>query len=235
MTLSMSCQWWLNTLFNKSWNKSLMIGYNLERFANSLANLEHVTLYFDNVVNKRRGIVNDFPWDIFTPLWINTRPSGRVMVSLSWKLCAQRKNKGSMMRRHARMPTLLPNEKTLCTGVYEEALQTKIEHVFWAISNYQYIFWIILLFWSKLVWVTQKLHLNFSTPCGSWVIDQNIQNSVLINTSRTTWPTEIFIPFWISQTICFRWLYHFFKKSVNNFFRDRAQNMLNFGLGAVPP
>ena len=29
-----------------------MIGYNLERFANSLANLEHVTLYFDNLVEK---------------------------------------------------------------------------------------------------------------------------------------------------------------------------------------
>ena len=25
-----------------------MIGYNLERFANSPANLKHVTLYFDN-------------------------------------------------------------------------------------------------------------------------------------------------------------------------------------------
>ena len=29
-----------------------MIGYNLERFANSPANLEHVTLYFDNLVDK---------------------------------------------------------------------------------------------------------------------------------------------------------------------------------------
>ena len=29
-----------------------MIGYNLEQFANSLANLEHVTLYFDNLVDK---------------------------------------------------------------------------------------------------------------------------------------------------------------------------------------
>ena len=29
-----------------------MIGYNLERFANSPANLEYVTLYFDNLVNK---------------------------------------------------------------------------------------------------------------------------------------------------------------------------------------
>ena len=29
-----------------------MIGYNLERFANSPANLEHVPLYFDNLVDK---------------------------------------------------------------------------------------------------------------------------------------------------------------------------------------
>ena len=29
-----------------------MIGYNLERFANSPPNLEHVTLYFDNLVDK---------------------------------------------------------------------------------------------------------------------------------------------------------------------------------------
>ena len=29
-----------------------MIGFNLEQFANSPANLEHVTLYFDNSVDK---------------------------------------------------------------------------------------------------------------------------------------------------------------------------------------
>ena len=29
-----------------------MIGYNLEGFANSPANLKHVTLYFDNLVDK---------------------------------------------------------------------------------------------------------------------------------------------------------------------------------------
>ena len=29
-----------------------MIGYNLEWFANSTANLEHVTLYFDNLADK---------------------------------------------------------------------------------------------------------------------------------------------------------------------------------------
>ena len=38
--------------FNKSWDKSLMIGYNLERFANILANLKHVALHFDNLVDK---------------------------------------------------------------------------------------------------------------------------------------------------------------------------------------
>ena len=83
-----------------------MIGYNLDRFANSPANLEHVTVYFDNL-DKEWDIVNYFPWAIFTPLWIQARPSGRVMVSLSWNLCVQRKNKGSMTRRRARMPTLL--------------------------------------------------------------------------------------------------------------------------------
>ena len=29
-----------------------MIGYNLKWFANSTANLEHVALYFDNLVDK---------------------------------------------------------------------------------------------------------------------------------------------------------------------------------------
>ena len=46
-TVPWPCQCRTSTLFNKSWDKSLMIGYNLERFANSPANLEHVTLYFD--------------------------------------------------------------------------------------------------------------------------------------------------------------------------------------------
>ena len=41
-----------HSIVNKSWDKSLMIGYNLEPFANSPANLEHVTLYFDNLVDK---------------------------------------------------------------------------------------------------------------------------------------------------------------------------------------
>ena len=53
MTLLVLCRWWLYTLFNNSWDKSPMISYNLERFANSLANLEHVTLYFDNLVDNK--------------------------------------------------------------------------------------------------------------------------------------------------------------------------------------
>ena len=42
----------VNTLFNKSWDRFVIIGYNLEQFANSTANLEHVTLYFDDLVDK---------------------------------------------------------------------------------------------------------------------------------------------------------------------------------------
>ena len=38
--------------FIKSQDKSLMIGYNLDWFTNSPANLEHVTLYFDNLEDK---------------------------------------------------------------------------------------------------------------------------------------------------------------------------------------
>ena len=56
MALLMTCWWWLHTLFNISWDKSLIIGYNLEQFANSPANLEHVTLYFDNLVDKNGAL-----------------------------------------------------------------------------------------------------------------------------------------------------------------------------------
>ena len=33
-----------------------MIGYNLERFANYKANYEHVTLYFDNLLDKNGNL-----------------------------------------------------------------------------------------------------------------------------------------------------------------------------------
>ena len=55
----------------------------------------------------------------FTPLWIHARPSGRVMVSWSWKLCVQRKNKGSMTRRRARMPTLVDTQPWYLWGSTE--------------------------------------------------------------------------------------------------------------------
>ena len=42
-----------HSIVNQSWDKSLMIDCNLEPFANSLANLEHVTLYFDDLVDKK--------------------------------------------------------------------------------------------------------------------------------------------------------------------------------------
>ena len=82
-----------------------MIDYNLARFSNSPANLEHVTLNFDNLVDKY-GTYQRFSKGFFTPLWINVRPSGSAMVSLRWNLCVQRKNQGSMTRRRTRMPTL---------------------------------------------------------------------------------------------------------------------------------
>ena len=53
-----------------------MIGYNLEQYVNSLANVEHVTLYFDNLVDKNGTLSMFFPWDIFTP-------SGCAMVYIS--------------------------------------------------------------------------------------------------------------------------------------------------------
>ena len=64
MTLWISCQWWLNPLFNKSWDKSLIIGYNLQRFANSLNNSQHVN--FANLVGKKWDINNDFPWYFYS-------------------------------------------------------------------------------------------------------------------------------------------------------------------------
>ena len=37
-----------------------MIGYNLERVANFPGNLEHVTLYFDNLVDKNETLSKIF-------------------------------------------------------------------------------------------------------------------------------------------------------------------------------
>ena len=64
-----------------------MIGYNLERFANSLANLEHVPLYFDNLVDKNGTLSM-----IFHGIFLLHCEYMRVqVVSLSLNLCVQRK------------------------------------------------------------------------------------------------------------------------------------------------
>ena len=52
------------------------------------------------------------------------------------------------------------------------------------------------------------------------------------NSSITTSPIEILMHFWVSQTICFRILHYFSKKCW--LFWDIAQDMFNFGFGAVP-
>ena len=86
--------------------------------------------------------------------------------------------------------------------------------------------------WSKLsVRETQKWHKNFNWPCGSWVIDQNMRNVVLINNSRTSWPTKIIMPFWsfsgnLLQDIVFQ--------NISDFFLDSAQNMPKFGFRCSP-
>ena len=61
-------------------------------------------------------------------------------------------------------------------------------------------------------------------------MDQNSQNTVLINNSRTTWPSQILMPFLSSilRTIYYKMHILLFKK-VLIIIRDRAQNMLILG------
>ena len=50
-----------HSIVNKSRDKSLMIGYDLAPFAiHSSANLENVTLYFDNLVDKNGTLSMNF-------------------------------------------------------------------------------------------------------------------------------------------------------------------------------
>ena len=42
---------------------------------------------------------------------------------------------------------------------------------------------------KSVVQGTQKWHWNFSWPSGFYVMDQNSQNNVLINNTRTVWRT----------------------------------------------
>ena len=56
-----------------------MIDYNLERFANSPANLEHVTLYFDNLVDKNGTLSM-----IFHGIFLLYCEYMRVQVDAQW-------------------------------------------------------------------------------------------------------------------------------------------------------
>ena len=56
-----------------------MIGYNLERFANSPANLEHVTLYFHKLVDKNGTLSM-----IFHGIFLLHCEYMRVQVDASW-------------------------------------------------------------------------------------------------------------------------------------------------------
>ena len=42
---------------------------------------------------------------------------------------------------------------------------------------------------KQIVWGTKKWHQIFNRLCVSWDIDQNMQNIVMIDNPRTTWPT----------------------------------------------
>ena len=45
-----------------------------------------------------------------------------------------------------------------------------------------------------IVWEEVAIKFQYM-PSSSWFVDRNVQNIVLINNSRTSWPTTILIPF----------------------------------------
>ena len=59
--------------------------------------------------------------------------------------------------------------------------------------------------------------LKRSVLSGSWVIDQNNILHVLINNSRTAWPTEVLMPFLSSSENLLQDAYIIFQKSVKYF------------------
>ena len=65
-------------------------------------------------------------------------------------------------------------------------------------------------------------------------MDQNSQNNVLINNSRTAWPTYILRIFLIPWTIYYKMFILFFQKKGIDNFNNRTQNMLIFGKCHTP-
>ena len=93
---------------------------------------------------------------------------------------------------------------------------------------------------KQIVWETkktkkkQKRIQNVGRPHGSCIINQNVPNIVLINNSRTTWPTKILMPFSSFTDYLLQDAYIVFQSCVNKFWKS-IRNMLNFGLGCSSP
>ena len=64
-------------------------------------------------------------------------------------------------------------------------------------------------------------------------MDQNSQNIVLINNSRTAWPTNMLLPFLSSLDNLLQDAYIIFQKGVDNF--EIAHKHANFWLGVSLP
>ena len=75
---------------------------------------------------------------------------------------------------------------------------------------------------------------NFQLAKGSWVIDQNMQNFVLTNNSKATWPTKILMSFSNLSDNLLQDAYIIFKNSVDNFdIAHKTYSILVWGV--VPP
>ena len=101
-------------------------------------------------------------------------------------------------------------------------------------QNYQHSFWqnnVCIL--KQIFQRAQKWYWNFRRPSTSQVIDQNSQNVVVINNSRTALPTYMLFLSSLDNLLLMHIL--FFKKVLTIIFWDRAQYMLIFGWGVASP
>ena len=80
---------------------------------------------------------------------------------------------------------------------------------------------------KQIVSETQKWYQIFTRPHDSWVIDQNVQNIVLIENTRTSWPTKILMSVLSISDNLLQGACIMFQISVD---KGSAQNMQNFWL-----
>ena len=80
-----------------------------------------------------------------------------------------------------------------------------------------FVFEMILCIMEQIIWQTQLWHYNFGRLCSSWVIDQNNILNVLINNSRSAWPTKIAMPFLSFSDNLLQDAYIIFQNNVDNF------------------